>query len=434
MQAAQPINKLSYAAMTTPNNTPTSFDSLPLNENILRGVQEAGFTQCTPVQAETLPISLDNRDVAAQAQTGTGKTAAFLLATFQKLLSSTKESSGQPRALVIAPTRELALQIHKDAEQLGKFTGLKFSLAYGGTNYVQQKETIQAGTDILIGTPGRLIDFFKSKIFHLRDVEVMVLDEADRMFDLGFIKDIRFLLRRLPKPENRLGLLFSATLSFKVSELAYEHMNNPKIIRIEPEQVTAKSVEERIYYPANPEKIPLLVGLLRELKPKRGIIFINTKRAAERIDLALKGNGFDSGLLSGDVPQNKRERLLKKFQEGDLHLLIATDVAARGLHIPEVDIVFNFDLPQDVEDYVHRIGRTARSGASGTAISFACEEYAFSVPDIEAYIGHSIPMQPITDALLPELKPSAKGKKRAYTGKPPRRNGSANKGGGRNRR
>ncbi|RLA20784.1 MAG: RNA helicase [Gammaproteobacteria bacterium] len=416
--------------MTTPNNATTSFDSFPLDEKILRGVKEAGFTHCTPVQAQSLPISLANRDVAAQAQTGTGKTAAFLLATFQKLLLSKKEKSSQPRALIIAPTRELAMQIHKDATQLGKFTDLRFALAYGGTNYVLQKEAIETGCDILIGTPGRLIDFFKQKIFHLHDVEVMVLDEADRMFDLGFIKDIRFLLRRLPKPENRLGLLFSATLSFKVAELAYEHMNNPEIIRIEPEQVTAKSVEERIYYPANPEKIPLLVGLLRDLEPKRCIIFINTKRAAERIHLSLKGNDFDSGLLSGDVPQNKRERLLKSFQSGDLHLLIATDVAARGLHIPEVDLVFNFDLPQEVEDYVHRIGRTARSGASGTAISFACEEYAFSVPDIEAYIGHSIPMQSITDSLLPELKPPAKGEKRPHTGRPPRRNGGSNKAGG----
>ncbi len=430
MQAVDPINKLSYGAMTTPNTAPTSFDSFPLDEKILRGVKEAGFIHCTPVQAQSLPISLENRDVAAQAQTGTGKTAAFLLATFQKLLLSKKENSQQPRALIIAPTRELALQIHKDAAQLGKHTGLRFALAYGGTNYVQQKEAIEKGCDILIGTPGRLIDFFKQKIFHLRDIEVMVLDEADRMFDLGFIKDIRFLLRRLPKPENRLGLLFSATLSFKVSELAYEHMNNPEIIRIEPEQVTAKSVEERVYYPANPEKIPLLVGLLRDIQPKRCIIFINTKRAAERIHLALKGNDFDSGLLSGDVPQNKRERLLKKFQSGDLHLLIATDVAARGLHIPEVDVVFNFDLPQEVEDYVHRIGRTARSGASGIAISFACEEYAFSVPDIEAYIGHSIPMQSITDTLLPELKPSAKAEKRPHTGQPPRRNRGTRKSGG----
>jgi ATP-dependent RNA helicase RhlB len=434
MQAADPINKLSYGAMTTPNTAPTSFDSFPpLDEKILRGVKEAGFIRCTPVQAHSLPISLDNRDVAAQAQTGTGKTAAFLLATFQKLLLSKKEDSRQPRALIIAPTRELALQIHKDAAQLGKYTGLRFALAYGGTNYVQQKEAIEKGCDILIGTPGRLIDFFKQKIFHLRDIEVIVLDEADRMFDLGFIKDIRFLLRRLPKPENRLSLLFSATLSFKVSELAYEHMNNPEIVRIEPEQVTAKSVEERIYYPANPEKIPLLVGLLLDLQPKRCIIFINTKRAAEKIHLALKGNDFDSGLLSGDVPQNKRERLLKKFQSGDLHLLIATDVAARGLHIPEVDIVFNFDLPQEVEDYVHRIGRTARSGASGTAISFACEEYAFSVPDIEAYIGHSIPMQSITDSLLPELKPSAKAEKKPHTGRTPRRNGGPNRSGGHKR-
>ncbi len=423
MQAECLLNKLFYATMTTDTtqSTTCTFSSLPLDQRILLGVEEAGFSNCTPVQDQSLPVALAGHDVAAQAQTGTGKTAAFLLATFQKLLTSTAEKNRHPRALIIAPTRELAIQIHKDAKLLGKHTGLKLALAYGGTDYAKQREIIEAGTDILIGTPGRLIDYFKQHVFNLRNIEVIVLDEADRMFDLGFIKDIRFLLRRTPKPEQRLGLLFSATLSFKVTELAYEHMNNPTIIRIEPEQVTAKSVEESVYYPANPEKTPLMVGLLNHLKPKRCMIFINTKRTAEKIYLALKGNGFNAGVLSGDVPQKKRERLLGEFQSGDLPILIATDVAARGLHIPDVDIVFNFDLPQEVEDYVHRIGRTARSGASGTAISFACEHYAFSIPDIESYIGHSIPMQPVTEALLAELKPPAKPEKKSYAGKPPPR-------------
>jgi ATP-dependent RNA helicase RhlB len=314
----------------------------------------------------------------------------------------------------------LAIQIANDAKIIGKHTNVRVGLAYGGTDYEKQRKTIEDGVDLLIGTPGRTIDFFKQKVFNLRTAEVLVLDEADRMFDLGFINDIRYLLRRLPQPENRLNLLFSATLSFKVTELAYEHMNNPEMVRIEPEQVTAKQVVESIYYPADDEKIPLLIQLLNEEKPQRGIIFINTKHNADKVHRFLEGNDFDSAVLSGDVPQKKRQAILQRFQEGKLPLLIATDVAARGLHIPAVSHVFNFDLPQDAEDYVHRIGRTARSGASGIAISFACETYAYSLPDIEAYISHKIPFSSIDGAALPEVKPATK---RAYKPSPNKRHG-----------
>jgi len=395
--------------MSSTHLTDTTFSSLGLASTVLAGMDEAGFELCTPIQQQTLPISLAGKDVAGQAQTGTGKTIAFLLATYHTLINkvATNNKSGV-RALILAPTRELAIQIYNDALIIGKHTDIKIGLAYGGTDYEKQRKTLEDGVDILIGTPGRTIDFFKQKVFNLRNADVLVLDEADRMFDLGFINDIRYLLRRLPEPEQRLNLLFSATLSFKVTELAYEHMNNPEMVRIEPEQITAKKVVESMYYPAEDEKIPLLIQILNDEKPERGIIFINTKHNADRLNRYLEGNDFDNAVLSGDVPQKKRQQILQRFQEGKLPLLIATDVAARGLHIPAVSHVFNFDLPQDAEDYVHRIGRTARSGASGKAISFACETYAYSLPDIEAYISHKIPYSPIDGATLPEVKPATK--------------------------
>ena len=398
--------------------TDTRFDSFELADPIRKGLQKAGFEFCTPIQADALPIALQDLDVAGQAQTGTGKTATFLVATFQRMLSNpTPINSKSPRALIIAPTRELAIQIAKDAALLGHYTPFKIGLIYGGTGYKQQMDLIANGVDILVGTPGRLIDFYKQKIFGLRDIEVVVLDEADRMFDLGFIKDIRYLLRRTPNPRTRLGLLFSATLSYRVLELAYEYMNSPKLVRIEPEQVTAKSIKQTAYYPSNEQKISLLIGLLNEKKPARSIVFVNTKRTAEHVEACLNANGYKAGMISGDVPQTKRQNLLKSFQENQLSLLIATDVAARGLHISDVTHVFNFDLPQDVEDYVHRIGRTARLGASGEAISLVCEEYVYSLPEIEDYLGHKLPVLPITKALLPEIEKPPRRKSRSYRGK-----------------
>jgi len=390
--------------------TETRFSNLELSDSIIKSLKEAGFIQCTPIQDKSLPIALRDKDVAGQAQTGTGKTASFLLAAFQRLINDESEKIKNPRSLILAPTRELAIQIHKDALVLGKYLNLKFALIYGGTDYQKQLDKIKSNVDIIIGTPGRVIDFYKQGAFSLDNIQVAVLDEADRMFDLGFIKDIRFLLRRMPPPEKRLNLLFSATLSYKVTELAYEHMNNPVMIRIEPEEVTSKAIKQLGYCPANDQKIPLLLGLLKHCQPVRSIVFVNTKRSAEQLDDYLKANGYETALLSGDVPQVKRQRLLNDFQENRVTLLIATDVAARGLHIPDVSHVFNYDLPQDVEDYVHRIGRTARFGASGEAISFICEEYAYSMPDIEEYIGEKIPVEPITSELLQEevIKPERK--------------------------
>src|SRR5580704_10558652 len=421
--------------MTDPHSDSVTFASLGLREEVMQGVRQAGFTQWTPIQAQTLPIALAGRNVAGQAQTGTGKTAAFLIALYQALLTRGPGANRSPAsvlALIVAPTRELAVQIHHDALTLGAHTGLKHMVVFGGIDYEKQRLELGAGCDVLIGTPGRLIDYFKQHVFDLRHAQVLVLDEADRMFDLGFIADIRYIMRRLPHPERRQSMLFSATLSQRVLELAYEHMNDPELVRIEPDKMTVDRVRQLMYYPAMEEKLPLLIGLLRQYEARRTMIFVNTKRVAERLESTLKANGFHAQALSGDVPQNKRLKFLRDFHNGDLAVLIATDVASRGLHIPDVSHVFNFDLPQDAADYVHRIGRTARAGAEGDAISFACEEFAVSLPEIEAYIGHKIPSAAISPELMatglspgphaephlrPRFRPSSGG------GRPPRRGG-----------
>ena len=388
----------------------TSFDSLGLEPALAQGIRGAGFVNCTPIQAQTLPIGLAGRDVAGQAQTGTGKTAAFLIALYQTLMKNppaSQRTGTSVRALVVAPTRELAVQIHSDAEILGKHTGFRHAVVFGGVDYEKQRRQVADGVDVLIGTPGRLIDYMKQRVFDLRHVQVLVLDEADRMFDLGFIADIRYILRRLPAPHHRLSMLFSATLSHRVLELAYEHMNNPELVRIEPDKMTVDRVRQLMYYPSMEEKVPLLIGLLRQSEARRTMVFVNTKRMAERLEALLNANGFHAQAISGDVPQQKRLRFLRDFHNGDLAVLIATDVASRGLHIPDVSHVFNFDLPQDAADYVHRIGRTARAGAEGDAISFACEEFAVSLPEIEEYIGHKVPSLPIQRDQLPEIKGAA---------------------------
>ncbi len=392
--------------MTDKHLTELSFTSLHLPESVARGIADAGFERCTPIQAETLPKALAGIDVAGQAQTGTGKTAAFLVALYAALLrreAAPDRPGNAVRALVLAPTRELAVQIHRDAEILGQYTGLTLGLAFGGVDYEKQRRQLEDGVDVLIGTPGRIIDYYKQHVFDLRHCQVLVLDEADRMFDLGFIRDIRFLLRRLPPAEQRLSMLFSATLAQRVLELAFEHMNEPAFVRIEPERITAERVRQQILFPAMEEKLPLLVHLLSSMHATRTMVFCNMKRTAERLEQALTANGIEARAMSGDVPQRKRLTMLREFHEGRLPVLVATDVAARGLHIPDVSHVFNYDLPQDPEDYVHRIGRTARAGAEGDAVSFGCEEYVVSLPDIEAFIGSRIPVGSFDPAVLPDV-------------------------------
>jgi ATP-dependent RNA helicase RhlB len=409
-----------------------TYASLPLAPTVMQGVTEAGFVYCTPIQAQALPVALQGKDLAGQAQTGTGKTAAFLVSLFETLVSKPPAAGHQPgsiRALVVAPTRELAMQIFNDAETLGKFTGLRLAVVFGGVDYEKQRKQLEGGVDVLIGTPGRLIDYYKQHVYDLKHAQVLVLDEADRMFDLGFIADIRYILRRLPPPQQRQSMLFSATLSQRVLELAYEHMNDPVQVEIEPDKVTIDRVRQVIYFPSMSEKVPLLVSLLRAAEAHRTMVFVNMRRTADRLEGSLRANGVNAQALSGDVPQNKRLRFLREFHEGKLAVLIATDVASRGLHIPDVSHVFNFDLPQDPADYVHRIGRTARAGADGDAISFGCEEYAISLPDIENYIGHKIPVENFDHSALPAVEAAPYDSTQRHGGPP--RGGGGRGGGGR---
>ena len=403
--------------------TETRFADLGIDPQVFKSIEDAGFEYCTPIQAQSLPHLLAGQDVAGQAQTGTGKTLAFLIGVFHDL-QTVEPIEGrypnEPRSIILAPTRELAVQIHKEAKLLNKYTKFRLGLVFGGTGYNSQREYLEQGVDILIGTTGRMIDYYKQHVFGLDAVDSCVLDEADRMFDLGFIKDIRFLFRRMPKGDDRLNMLFSATLSHRVMELAYEHMNNPEQVKIEPEQISAKRIKEELYYPSNSEKIPLLLGLMDKIAPDRTIVFANTKRDAEKVWGYLSTNGYKAGLLTGDIAQNKRLRLLDELTDQSIEVLIATDVAARGLHIPEVSHVFNYDLPDDKEDYVHRIGRTARAGAEGVAISFACEDNAFNLPGIEDHIGHQLPVCEVGNNLIEhELNPPQRlSRKKPYKRRP----------------
>jgi ATP-dependent RNA helicase RhlB len=377
------------------------FEELNIPAQVLEGIRAVGFTECTPVQAMTLPEALLGRDITAQAQTGTGKTAAFLIAVFSRMLTVPSPGRGlSPRALVVAPTRELVVQIDAEARVLGGPAGLKILPVFGGIDYEKQRTDLSKGVDMLIGTPGRLIDYLKQKVYSLNKTQFLVIDEADRMFDMGFIADLRFLLRRMAPYDKRQSMLFSATLSHRVLELCYEHMNNPELFSVTPEQMTVDVVEQELYHVGKDEKFGFLLGFLRRNADGHFIIFCNMKSTAERLQLRLNANGFISAALTGDIDQKKRMKILSQFKDGSLSVLVATDVASRGLHIDGVTHVINYDLPQDAEDYVHRIGRTARAGAGGKAISLACEDYVLSFPEIEAFIRQKIPVIPVTDEMI----------------------------------
>jgi ATP-dependent RNA helicase RhlB len=377
------------------------FDELDIPPQILEGIRTAGFTECTPVQTLTLPEALKGRDIAAQAQTGTGKTAAFLIAVFSRMLAAHAPGTGpSPAALVIAPTRELVVQIEAEARILCGSAGFRIVAAYGGIDYLKQRDDISRGVDLLIGTPGRLIDYLKQRVYSLKKTEFLVIDEADRMFDMGFINDLRFLLRRMSPYHQRQSMLFSATLSSRVMELCYEHMNNPERFSVTPGKLTVDIIEQELYHVSKDEKFGLLLGILKHEAGGHYIIFCNMKSTADKLKVMLNANGFASAAITGDLPQEKRLKTLNRFKNGTLSILIATDVASRGLHIDNVTHVINYDLPQDMEDYVHRIGRTARAGAGGKAVSLACEDYVFSLPDIEAYIKQKIRVMPVTDELI----------------------------------
>ena len=409
-----------------------TFESLPIPEVVLKGIRDADFKYCTLIQENTLPISLSGKDIAGQAQTGTGKTAAFLITLFTRLLNNPKpkpkvKGRVAPRALVIAPTRELARQIEIDARLIGGHCKLSIICIYGGMDYEKQRNQIKSGADIFIVTPGRIIDYYKQKLFSLKELEVLIVDEADRMFDMGFILDLRYLFRNCSPYDKRQSMLFSATLNYKVMELAYMHMNNPVKVMVEPGKAVVDEVKQLLYHVGLHEKFNLLLGLLKKESGEKVLIFCNTKMWAERLELLLKHNEYVAALISGDLHQKKRISVLEDFKQGKLNILIATDVASRGIHVDNITHVINYDVPQDPEDYVHRIGRTARAGAKGTAITLCCENYAFHLDRVEQYLKNKIPVEWAEEELFLPAKEGAPSLKRRspiktgsrnHTGKP----------------
>jgi ATP-dependent RNA helicase RhlB len=372
--------------------TETRFDSFDLPPEVLRGIAEAGFEYCTPIQAEALPVLLQGRDVAGQAHTGTGKTAAFLVTVITRLLGMPDRKSGLPQAIIMAPTRELSRQIVEEAAILSRHTDITLLEVVGGIDYKEQAEGLQKGTDIVIGTPGRIIDYLKQGILKTKDIKFLVIDEADRLLDMGFEKDMRFILRKLPFFEKRQSMLFSATLSYRVLELTYEFMNLPEFISVIPDQVTVAGIEQSLFHVGVDRKFQLLLGILKREDFTRILMFVNMKIDVERLARRLKANGFPAEGITGDLPQRQRFKLMERFKNGQIKILLATDVASRGIHVEDISHVINYDIPQDSENYVHRIGRTARAGKTGKAITLACDEYVFHLEPLETMLGYKIPV------------------------------------------
>ncbi len=372
--------------------TDTRFDSFDLPPEVLSGIADAGFEFCTPIQAETLPILLQGRDVAGQAHTGTGKTAAFLVTVISRLLGMADRKTGLPQAIIMAPTRELSRQIYQEAQVLAHHTDITLLEVVGGIDYKEQAQGLAKGTDIVIGTPGRIIDYYKQGVLKTTDVKFLVIDEADRLLDLGFEKDMRYILRKLPHYEKRQSMLFSATLSHRVLELTYEFMNLPEFVSTIPDQVTVEGIEQTLFHVGTDRKFQLLLGILQREDFTRMLIFVNMKIDVERLARRLKANGMPAEGITGDLEQRKRFKLMERFKNGQIKILLATDVASRGIHVEDISHVINYDLPQDAENYVHRIGRTARAGKQGKAISLACEEYVLHLEPIEELLGHKIPV------------------------------------------
>ncbi|MFP4508813.1 MAG: DEAD/DEAH box helicase [Spirochaetaceae bacterium] len=366
----------------------------------MAGISDAGFTEPTPVQVQTFSHTLAGRDVTVQSQTGTGKTAAFLISIFE-LLTQNNRYKGS-KALVVAPTRELAVQIDAEAQLLGVHTGLKTGCFYGGVGYGKQEEEIARGVDIIIGTPGRLLDFCRSGKLDFMTVRICVIDEADRLFDMGFYPDIQEIMRKMVDRTERTTMLFSATLSTKVLNIAWKYMNDPVEVEIEPEQITVDRIEQSVYHVARDEKLRLLLGVLQTFKPRNALIFTNTKAKAEEVSKRLSINGYSSRFIMGDLPQSKRLRIIEDIKSGKNQFVVATDVAARGIHIDDLELVVNYDVPEDPESYVHRIGRTARAGLAGKAITLACEQYVFGLEAIEELIGKKIPLERFEPDMLGE--------------------------------
>ena len=377
-----------------------TFHELDLDPKLLQAIDELGFTQCTPVQEQTFVYSLIGADVAVQSQTGTGKTAAFLISIFQSFLE--QRSLDDCIALIVAPTRELADQIEDDARQIGKHLDIPIASFYGGVGYAKQERALQEGVRVAIGTPGRLLDFADQRKLDLRKVGILVIDEADRMFDMGFIPDLRRLIRQMPGRDERITMLYSATLTTRVKTLAFDYMRSPAEISITPERVTVDEISQELYHVARERKFNLLLGILARDQPANALIFTNTKQAAFEVATRMQRNGLGCEYIIGDLPQSKRQSLIDQLKAGELRYLVATDVAARGLHIEGLDLVVNYELPEYSENYVHRIGRTARAGRSGKAIALACEEYVFALEGIEEFIRNPITVSKATDDLYLE--------------------------------
>jgi len=372
----------------------TLFEDLNLSPEVLKAIQDLGYVECSPIQAKSLPYSLCGHDVLGKAQTGTGKTAAFLIALFEDLLRQgdpEERYAGEARALVIAPTRELVMQIAKDAAALGKYTKLNIHTLVGGMDYASQLKKLRSShLDILVATPGRLLDFCEKREVFLDQLEILVIDEADRMLDMGFIPQVKRIVRMAPHKNNRQTMLFSATFSEDVLRLVDQWMHEPQEVSIAPKTVATDRVEQKIYMVSGDEKYPLLLKLLAQPDVNSLMIFANRRDQCRKLHERLRAAGYKVGLLSGEIPQNKRIRTLENFKNGRLQALVATDVAGRGIHIDDVSHVVNYTLPEEPEDYIHRIGRTGRAGNSGVSISFACEDDSFRLPAIEALLGTSL--------------------------------------------
>jgi ATP-dependent RNA helicase RhlB len=369
------------------------FNEFALPEPLLKAIEDLKFEFTTPIQDAVLPFSLSDYDVTGQAQTGTGKTAAFLISTLTQIWENPKANhkKGTPRALILAPTRELAMQIEGDALDLVKYMDIEVQCVVGGIDFQKQRDRLEREpVDVLVATPGRLLDFVNRRDIHLREVEVLIIDEADRMLDMGFIPDVRRIVYQTPHKKQRQTLFFSATFNEDVMRLARSWTLEPEHVAIAPETVATDTVDQRFWMVGASEKTSCLIDFLIRAEPERVIIFANRRDQTHKLDKALKDKGLQSEPLAGDVPQRKRTSTLARFKEGDLKILVATDVAGRGIHVDGVSHVINFHLPEDPEDYVHRIGRTGRAGAQGISISFVSEDDAFNLPGIEEYIGNKV--------------------------------------------
>ncbi len=374
------------------------FSDFEFSKEIMTGIESAGFEECTSVQQEVFTYAMQGgRDVTVQSKTGTGKTAAFLLSIFNDFA---RDGARSHKALIIAPTRELAVQIDEEAQLLCGDLDINIASFYGGVGYKHQERDIKAGVDIIIGTPGRLLDFAQSRKLNFRDVDRLVIDEADRLFDMGFLPDLKKILRHMSGPKDRQTMLFSATLGMKVQQLAWEFLYEPKEIIISRDQLTVDEITQELYHVASNEKMNLLLGILEREKPANALIFTNTKHAAVKTAKRLKINGYHAEYIMGDLPQKKRLSIIEKIKEGELEILVATDVAARGLHIDDLDMVINYDIPEDPESYVHRIGRTARAGKTGKAVTLACERLVFGLEPVEEFIDMKIPVLRADEELL----------------------------------